>query len=582
MTPAKILVVDDEIELERLIRQRFRKSIVAKKFDFIFVTNGLDALKKLQEPNEIDMILTDINMPDMDGLTLLSKLPEIDPTLKAVVVSAYGDLPNIRVAMNRGAFDFITKPIDFQDLEITIDKTLDFVKKIRSQKKQLQQALAQLQYQALYDQVTGLPNQNLILNRIRQCIDSKQQPNLFAVLCLTLDCFKAVKYGLGHALSEQLLIQVARRLEKSVQPTDIVARTGSEEFIILLSNIQDFKDAKEKADLLRQTLKSPFKLNGSVVASNVYIGIVNSRIGYDQPENFLRAADMAMNYAKLPGKASTILFDASMQAKILERLQMEADMREVIENQQFYQQFCLNYQPIISLKTGKIMSFEALVRWRHPQRGWVSPAHFIPLAEETGLIIPLGEWVLSEACKQLRFWKARFPHLWPFSMSVNLSGVQLWSPDLLQSIDKVLRSLSLSGSSLKLEITESILMEKGSAAIALLGQFKAKHIQLSIDDFGTGYSSLAYLQSFPIDTLKIDRSFINGIEHNEKNLDITRTIITLAHSLELDVIAEGVETQEQVEILRSLGCEYGQGYLFSPPLDEQAAVAFITAPKPEL
>ncbi|HAX75018.1 MAG TPA: GGDEF domain-containing response regulator [Cyanobacteria bacterium UBA11372] len=572
MKPAKILVVDDETDLERLIKQRFRKKIIAKQLDFIFVKNGVEAIKKLQTKDPVDMVLTDINMPEMDGLTLLSRLPEIDQTLKAVVLSAYGDLPTIRVAMNRGAFDFITKPIDFQDLEITIDKTVTFVKQIREQKEQLQQALEQLRYQAFYDQLTGLPNQHYILGRIRQCIEWRQQRNsLFAVLCLSLDGFKAVKYGLGHALSDRLLVEVARRLETYLQPTDMVARCGTDEFAILLTDLPNFKQAENKAEQLRQVLRTPFKLNGSVVSSNICIGIVNSTIDYHQPEDFLRAADTAMNYAKMPGRPNIVVFDTGMQESILKRLHLEADLQRAIERQQFK----LHYQPIVSLKTGKIVGFEALVRWQHPTRGLVSPVEFIPLAEETGLIIPLGEWVLSEACRQLSVWQEQFSHRKPLSISVNLSGIQLWNPDVLQSIDEILDSLSLNGSHLKLEITESILMDKESEAKAVLDQLKQRQIQLSIDDFGTGYSSLAYLQSFPIDTLKIDRSFISGIEQQEKNLDITRTIITLAHSLELDAIAEGVETPAQLDILRALGCEYAQGYLFSPPLEGSAVVNFM-------
>ena len=571
MTPAKILIVDDEIELERLIKQRFRKKILAKELDFVFAHNGTEALDKLRTEPSIDVVLTDINMPEMDGLTLLSKIHGIDPNLKAVVVTAYGDLSNIRIAMNRGAFDFITKPIDFQDLAITIDKTLDFVQKAKVQQEQLQEALEQLRYQAFHDQLTGLPNQNLLLNRIRQCLESEQQNNLFAVLFLNLDSFKAVKEGLGHAFSDRLLVEVARRVKNCVQTTDTVARVGTDEFAVLLNNLQDFQEAQEKADVLRQALKSPFKLNESIVSSNSYIGIVDSTIGFDQPEDFLRAADTAMNYAKKRGTVSTALFDTSMQTRILERLQLEADLQSSIESKDFY----LNYQPIVSLATSKVVSFEALVRWQHPQRGLVSPAKFIPLAEETKLIIPLGEWVLSEACKQLSKLQKQFPNSLPLSMSVNLSGVQLENPNLLQSIDEILQSFLGSGSSLKLEITESILMDKGSAAMALLEQLKAREIQFSIDDFGTGYSSLSYLQSLPIDTLKIDRSFVNGIEHREKNLEITQTIIALAHSLKLDVIAEGVETQAQLDILRSLGCDYAQGYFFSRPLDEQAVVAFM-------
>ncbi|MGE5655579.1 MAG: EAL domain-containing protein [Actinomycetota bacterium] len=572
MRPAKILVVDDEVDLERLIKQRFRKKIAANELDFIFVHNGVEALSVLRAKHQIDMILTDLNMPEMDGLTLLSKLPEIDPNLKAVVVSAYGDLPNIRAAMNQGAFDFLTKPIDFQDLAITIDRTLNFIHKIREQKQQLQQALEQLRYQAYYDSLTGLPNYNFILCRIREEIEQGQRIKRgFAVLSISLDCWKAVKDGLGQAFSDRLLIEVARRLETCAESVDIVARIGTDEFAVLLSNLPDSNEAQIQADFLYQMLKTPFKLNGSVVPSNIYIGIVDSSIGYDRAEDFLQAADMAMNYAKTKTRVSTAFFDRSMQARTLERLQLEADLQEAIERQEFY----LNYQPIISLETGKVISLEALVRWQHPQQGFISPLKFIPVAEETGLIIPLGEWVLSEACQQLSLWQQQFSHQTALTMSVNLSGIQLWNSEVLQSIDKILNSVSLSGSSLKLEITESILVEHGSSATALLEQLKARQIQLSIDDFGTGYSSLAYLQSFPIDALKIDRSFINGLESKKKNIDITKAIITLAHSLGLDVIAEGVETEEQLEILRSLGCEGGQGYLFSQPLDAEAVAVFM-------
>lgn len=570
MTPAKILVVDDEIELERLLKQRFRKKIAAKELDFIFAHNGIEALEKLKTEPHISLILTDINMPEMDGLTLLIKIPEIDQNLKTVVVSAYGDLSNIRTAMNRGAFDFVTKPIDFQDLAITIDKTLNFVQKIRVQQEKLQQALDQLRYQAFHDQLTDLPNQNLILIQIRQCIEQRPK-SPFAVLFISLDSFKAIKEGLGHAISEQLLVEMAHRLESHVQSTNTVARVGTYEFAVLLNNIQDFQEAEIKADLLRQALKSPFKVNGSTVSSNIYIGIVNSIINYEQPEDYLRAADTAMSHAKTQGQTSIALFDRSMQDRTLERLQMEAALQNAIEAEELY----LNYQPIVSLQTLQVVSLEALVRWRHPQRGLVSPAEFIPLAEETGLIIPLGKLVLSQACQWLSRLQKQFPLFLPITISVNLSGIELKNPTWLKSIDELLKVCSLQGSSLKLEITESILMDYTSAARVLLEQLKSRKIQLSIDDFGTGYSSLSYLQSLPINTLKIDRSFIKNIESNEKNLEITQAIINLAHSLKLDVVAEGVETQEQLDILRLLGCEYGQGYLFSRPIEEQAAADFI-------
>jgi len=299
--------------------------------------------------------------------------------------------------------------------------------------------------------------------------------------------------------------------------------------------------------------------------------MVYSNINYEKPEDFLRAADMAMHYAKKSHQITPVLFDVSMQAKTLDRLQLEADLQEALEKQQFF----VKYQPILSLETGKVVSFEALVRWHHPKRGIVSPVDFIPLAEETGIIIPLGKWVLSEACQQLKYWLEQFKNYPPMTISVNLSGMQLADPNFLDDVDHILESLSLKGSSLKLEITESVLVEKAQENKDLMTQLKKRNIELSIDDFGTGYSSLAYLQTFPIDTLKIDRSFISRLTEKDKNLDITQTIITLAHSLDLDVISEGVETEEQLDILRSLQCEYGQGYLFSPPLHPQDIPKFL-------
>ncbi|MGK7904969.1 MAG: EAL domain-containing protein [Hormoscilla sp.] len=565
MQPAKILVVDDELELERLIKQRLRKNIKAKEFELLFVHNGVEALRKLETEPHIDMILTDINMPEMDGLTLLEKVLKIDPHIKTVVVSAYGDIPNIRTAMNFGAFDFLIKPIDFHDLEITIKKTLKLVREMKAQHYQLQQALSQLKYQATYDILTGLPNRYQMISEIGHCLESESPTCRFAVLFLDLDRYTRVKYSFGHEQAERLLVEVANRLKTCVEPQDIIAHVGENEFAILLKDIHE-QQAVQCARDIHMALELPFNFKGTIMSSTTSIGIVLGNIGYHQPEQFLRAADTAMHYAKMQSPPGTVIFDLSMQAKAIDRLHLEADLQRAIKLQQLH----LNYQPIVSLKTDEIVGFEALVRWQHPTRGLVSPTEFIPLAEETGLIIPLGEWVLSEACRLLSIWRDRLPD--HFRVSVNLSGMQLWHPLLLQFLDELLQTLSLSGSYLKLEITESILMQNGSAAIALLEQFKQRQIQLSMDDFGTGYSSFSYLQRLPIDTLKLDRSFVDNIEGNGKDFDIAKTIITLAHSLGLDVIAEGIETPQQRDILRSLDCEYGQGYLFSRPLDGQGVI----------
>jgi EAL domain-containing protein (putative c-di-GMP-specific phosphodiesterase class I) len=314
-------------------------------------------------------------------------------------------------------------------------------------------------------------------------------------------------------------------------------------------------------------------LGETAVFSRVSIGVALGATGTEEPEDLLRAADAARHEAFVRGAGSIVVFDADMQSRALEQLQLENDLQNAINLQQFY----LNYQPIVSFVTGQIVGFEALVRWRHPSRGLVPPSEFIPTAEKTGLIVALGEWVLSEAVACLSKWQLQFPDYVPLNMSVNLSGVQLFAPNLLPLLDSLLRLHNLKGEFLKLEITESVLMENAEEAAGVLELLKARQIKVCLDDFGTGYSNLSYLQLLPIDTLKIDRSFVCGLEEGGKNVTLLEAILNLASSLELEAIAEGVETQNQLIILRSLGCNSYQGYFFSQPLEEEGAVAMLSA-----
>lgn len=571
----KILVVDDEPLLDYVIRQLFRQQIKSKELEFYFVRTGIQALEKLESSEELfDLVLTDIRMPEMDGLTLLERLPAIDPTLKAVVVSAYGDLQNIRTAMNRGAFDFLTKPIDFEDLKITINKTLEFVQQLREQERQLAAAQEQLRYQAFYDLLTGLPNRNWILKEMARDIHAQALlERVFAVLFLDLDRYQIIKYSLGHAIAEQLLVEMASRLKTCIQNSDIIARVGEDSFAIWLVNLTDSQEALDTAERIHQVLELPFNLSGNVVFSRASIGIVFNTSGYDEPEDLLRAADLAMHDAQVRGIGSAAVFDFDMQERVVAQLQLEAELQQAIYNQQLH----LNYQPIVSLATGQLVGLEALVRWQHPRWGRVPPDEFIPVAERTGLIIGLGKWVMSEAIRCFSGWRQQFPHWEHLSISINLSGLQLFAPDLLPLLDKLLLLNSLSGEFLKLEITESVLMENAEAAVKVLEQLKQRKILLSLDDFGTGYSNLVYLQRLPIDTLKIDRSFVKGMEEDGKNLALVEATVNLARSLGLEAIAEGVETQKQQSLLLALGCQYGQGYFFSEPLEPEAVVALLAS-----
>lgn len=428
---------------------------------------------------------------------------------------------------------------------------------------------AKLLHQAFHDGLTGLPNRVWFMEQVENALQrSKEYQNyVFALLFLDLDRFKIVNDSLGHAFGDQLLMAIAQRLKACLSPLDAIARLGGDEFTILLEDIKDTTNATKIADQIYQELSLPFNLNGQEVFITVSIGIAISTLGYDRPEDLLRDADMTMYRAKALGKARLEVFDPTFHNQAMARLQLEIDLRRALEHEQLQ----VYYQPIVSLKNGRIAGFEALMRWKHPQRGFVSPTEFIPLAEETGLIIPLGLWVLRQACYQLRTWQQQMPVNPPLTISVNISGKQFAQSNLIGNIKQILQHSGLDASSLKLEITESVLVDNPAAAVAILKQLKALGIKLSIDDFGTGYSSLSYLHQLPIDTLKIDRSFVNHVDCDPEKIEMIRTIVSLAWNLGMDVVAEGVETKKQMYQLQALRCDYGQGYYFSRPVDADAA-----------
>lgn len=439
-------------------------------------------------------------------------------------------------------------------------------------------------HNALHDPLTGLPNRTLLIDRLEHALHAVQRNSqlMFAVLFLDLDRFKVVNDSLGHAAGDRLLIAVAQKLKAQLRLGDTVARLGGDEFVILLENLLDLKDATRTADRIQQALSCPFNLNGHEVFTSASIGIALSNEFDKQPESFLRNADIAMYRAKSSGKARHAIFSLDMHEQAWSRLRLENDLRRAIERQEL----TLYYQPIVKLETGRIVSFETLVRWQHPEQGLLSPAAFISVAEETGLIVPLGQWVLHYACQQLKQWQTQFSidssfsaEILPLTISVNISARQFGQPNSLEQIQKVLFETGLEAKNLKLEITESVLMDNAQMATTLLLQLKELGIQLHIDDFGTGYSSLSYLHQFPVDALKIDRSFISRMGINERSdsegISIVHTIVTLARNLKVDVIAEGIETTGQLAQLKKLNCLYGQGYFFSRPLDRKAATKLI-------
>jgi diguanylate cyclase (GGDEF)-like protein len=434
------------------------------------------------------------------------------------------------------------------------------------------------------DPLTGLPNRLFFIERLLRLIEQRKRRTdaLFAVLFLDLDGFKMINDSLGHMVGDKLLISVSKRLLDCLRENDLVARAdepftvarlGGDEFAILLDHLNTPDDAKAVADRLMQELNRPFELDEKEIFTTVSIGIALSSSGYLYPEEFLRDADTAMYRAKSTGKAKAEIFDADMRATITSRLQLETDLRHALHRKEFRNV----YQPIVLLATGQVAGFEALLRWQHPERGLLGPAEFIPVAEETGLIRELGWWNLREACRQICEWKNRLNGFSELIMSVNLSVKQFQQPNLVGDIRKLLEELSLPAETLQLELTESSVMTDPHTAISMLEQIKAQGICLAIDDFGTGYSSLSYLHRFPLNTVKIDRSFTSTMGNGGDGIQIVKTIMPLASNLGFDVVAEGVETQEQFRLLKELKCKYAQGYYFSKPLTAQAAEEFLAA-----
>jgi diguanylate cyclase (GGDEF)-like protein/PAS domain S-box-containing protein len=426
----------------------------------------------------------------------------------------------------------------------------------------------QLAHQAFHDGLTGLPNRVLFMDRLTHALArAARSRSSVAVLFLDLDRFKVINDSLGHDVGDQVLIAVAQHLSGTIRVGDTVARLGGDEFTVLLEDIADPADARAVAERIMSGLQTPFALAGHEVCITTSIGIAVSANGLTPAEDLVRDADAAMYRGKSTGKARYELYDSTMHARALERLQLEAELRHGIERGELR----VHYQPKVELATGRIAGVEALVRWQHPDRGLIAPAHFVPLAEETGLILPMGRWVLAEACRQGVIWQERYPERPPLTVSVNLSVRQFQHPSLVDDVARVLRQTGLEPGRLVLEITEGIVMEAAEASSAALLRLKELGVKLAIDDFGTGYSSLSYLKRFPVDMLKIDRSFIDGLGRDPGDAAIVHAVTGLAHTLGLQVTAEGIETAEQLVHLQMAGCDLGQGYYFSRPMPCEAA-----------
>lgn len=670
-----LLVVDDEEINRDLLSRRLER----KGYQVTTAVDGRDALDKIASQH-FDMILLDIMLPEVDGITVLSTIrEEFAPSeLPVIMVSAKDDSEGIVEALQLGANDYITKPVDFpvalariqthlshrqvklalkeseeryalamagandglwdwdlrsdhmyysarwkamlgleehtvlptpeewfgrvhpDDLRVLKEKLeahlqggtphFESEHRILHQDGSYRWALSRgmavrdpsgevyrmagsqtdITSRKVYDPLTGLANRILFMDRLSHALRRfKRYKNYeFAVLLLDLDRFKIPNDSLGHQIGDLLLIELAKRLNLCVRDGDTVARFGGDEFTVLLDDIKDVSDATRVAERIQESLNTPFILEGHEVFTTVSIGIALSATGYEVPSDVVRDADTAMNRAKALGKARHEMFDRAMHTQSSRRLQLETDLRRAVEREEFE----VYYQAIVDLADEQISGFEALVRWRHPEKGQIPPDEFIWIAEETGLVLPIDRWVLRQACTQTKTWQAEFGTL---SISVNLSAKQFAFKDILLEIDRVLEDTGLAPGDLKLEITESALMDNTDSATEIFHELKRRNVKLGLDDFGTGYSSLSYLHRFPLDTLKIDRSFVSRMNSPGENEAIVRTIVNLAQNLSFQTVAEGIETIDQLHSLQGLDCLYGQGYYFAKPMPAAEAEALL-------
>lgn len=516
-----------------------------------------DLLLETRERNAIVLISSLLLLSTLLWLFLVLA-QDIAKPLKSMV-SATGDIV-------RGNYHRRVLPCKIPELN-------ELAKAINYLAQQLEIQLAELSWRAFHDPLTNLPNRALFLNQLEQVLLTlgKQQSSL-AVLFLDLDGFKVINDSLGHKAGDELLIAVSQRLKSCLRSTDIVARLGGDEFIILVKEISNQTEVTSVAERIIEQLQTPFTIQGREVFISSSIGITLNTSGYERSDDLMRNADAAMYDAKKRGKSRYAIFQPDMDSRAFERLQLATDLRRAIEREEFR----LYYQPVVQLDNGKIVEVEALVRWEHPRIGLISPSKFIPLAEETGLILPIGEWVLRTACQQARSWQLQHPSD-PLIVGVNLSPKQFQQPQLVETIAQILDETNLSPRHLKLEITESMMMEQGDTTISTLLRLKNLGIRLAIDDFGTGFSALSYLKRFPVDTLKIDGSFIKGLGHNREDTAIVHAVIAFAKALHLSVTAEVVESAEQLAQLRLVGCDRAQGYYFSEPIAADAVKQLIDA-----
>ncbi|MHC4209503.1 MAG: putative bifunctional diguanylate cyclase/phosphodiesterase [Planctomycetota bacterium] len=567
----RVLIIESSEQIRHLMGARLNTLNV----DLVIAETGEQGLAETRQ-HLPDLILLDVGLPDVSGFGVCHQLHH-DPLTRDIPIILTGeDDPDDKVrAFDMGAVDYVSKPFHSDEVRARVARAL----KTRA-------LVEMLESQARRDALTGLPNRTLLTDRLEHAVRlcGRNSDYKFAVLFLDFDRFKIINDSLGHEVGDLLLVSIAERLSANLRTGDMAshlgsehvpARLGGDEFVVLLDGIKQHDDAITVAERLQDALSTPHKIGDHDVISTASIGIVTSAGDYKRADDVLRDADTAMYHAKSTGKARHVVFDDRMHQEVVERLALEEDLRRSLDAGEFW----LSYQPIVALSTGRLMGFEALMRWTHPTRGPVPPGVFIGLAEEIGVIVPVGKWVLLEAAKQLKVWYNRYRHDPPLTMNVNISKHQLRQQGLADVVADVLNETGIDPACLKLEVTESAIMDSPERTTTLLHELKALGVRLCMDDFGTGHSSLSLLHRFPIDVLKIDRTFVLNTDGNREYAAVIHAIITLAHTLNMKVVGEGVETAGQLAQLQALECDWAQGNYFSESLTVAAAEAYIKGPR---
>jgi predicted signal transduction protein with EAL and GGDEF domain len=577
----RILVADDDLVTRVLLQKTLERS----GYQVEAVENGRLALECLSRKGGPRLALLDWLMPEMNGLNVCREIRRHSeyPYIYMILLSSRDGKEDIVSGLEAGADDYLTKPCDAEELKARL-RAGERILKLEDK----------LTHDALHDPLTQLPNRAFFLERLALCVTwGMQHPDYkFAVLSVDMDRFKIVNDSLGIAAGDWLLVQIADRLLGSIRRDDalfrsaeaggmagqpeeggILARLGGDKFTILLDHIRNASEGIRVAERIQKNIQAPFYIDGQAVFTTASIGIAFSGSGYSAAEDMLGDANTAMSRAKSHGKARYEMCDPAMHDTAAGRFRLETDLRRATERQEFR----VHYQPIVSLHDSRITGFEALVRWQRPEFGLQMPGGFISVAEDTGLILWIGNWILREACRQTCAWNRQFPSKPAFTVAVNISARQFAQTDLVSQVGEILHESGLPPKSLKLELTESVTMRDEARTTRILGELRTLGVRLCIDDFGTGYSSLSYLRRFALDILKIDRSFISEMLNNSESREIVKTLMNLGNNLGMEVVAEGVELVEQVSLLKSMGCAYAQGYYFSKPLDSTGVTQTLVA-----